>query len=369
MCDLTGWTGEPYVRSKFRFFSKCLLGCAVVVGLVATPVAAASMKPAKKSQDEILYSFVGGADGAYPGSGIIADSSGNFYDTTEEGGKANLGTVFELTANGAESVLYSFAGGASDGALPGASLIADGAGNLYGTTIDGGNGDCGDAGCGTVFELMPGGGESILYSFQGDGDGAGPQASLFMDSAGNLFGTTFAGGSSNCEGGGGTVCELAPAGNGTWAESVLYAFGGGTDGAGPQGGLIEDPAGNLYGTTTSGGPSVHCPGGCGTVFELSPTRVGSWTEAVIHSFKLPHNGGDGAYPASNLMMDVHGNLFGTTPQGGSKACGGGCGVIFELSPSHNGTWTETFPFKFTAGKHGAFPSAGLFRKKRGVFYR
>jgi len=358
------------VRSNSRNFGKCLLVCGTVIGIAAVPAIAGPVKPAKTIQDTLLYSFAGGAsDGAYPVSGLVAGSAGNFFGTTEYGGTNDFGTVFELSSNGTETVLYNFAGGASDGALPAASLIADGSGNLYGTTVNGGSGDCSDDGCGTVFEVTPGVGETVLYFFQGGTDGSGPQGNLFMDDAGNLYGTTYAGGSADCEGGCGTVFKLTPNGGGSWTESVIYSFAGGSDGAGPEAGLIQDSSGNFYSTTASGGPSVRCPGGCGTVFELSPGGNGSWSASVIYSFKPPHHGDDGAYPGANLMMDGNGNLFGTTPQGGSRVCGGGCGAIFELSPARNGSWTESLLFKFAAGKHGAFPSGGLIAdKSSGLIY-
>jgi uncharacterized repeat protein (TIGR03803 family) len=348
-----------------KLLGACLLGCAAIA--LAQPAAAGPAKPGKVLSDQLLYSFAGGpSDGAFPVSGLIADNAGNFYGATEYGGANNLGAVYELAPNGTETVLYNFAGGASDGALPAASLIMDGAGNLYGTTVNGGDGDCADSGCGTVFEVTPGGGETVLYSFQGDADGVGPQANLFMDSAGNLYGTTYAGGSPNCEGGCGTVFELTPSGN-SWTESVLYTFAGGADGAGPLAGLIEDNSGNLYGTTASGGPSIHCPGGCGTVFELSPSG-GSWTENVIYFFKPPHHNGDGAYPQSNLLLDSNGNLWGTTPEGGPKICGGGCGAVFELTPSHGVKWDENQFIRFQGARHGAFPSGGLISDGSGTFY-
>ncbi|HEY3638488.1 MAG TPA: choice-of-anchor tandem repeat GloVer-containing protein [Rhizomicrobium sp.] len=346
------------MRSGSRFFGKCLLACSALVALSAAPVLAGDAAPKKiKDHDTLLYSFGANAsDGAYPFAGLIADSSGDFFGTTEYGGTNNLGTVFELSSSGTESVLYSFAGGASDGAIPAASLISDSLGNLYGTTVNGGSGDCSDAGCGTVFEVTPAGAEKVIYQFQGDADGLNPQASLFMDGSGNLFGTTYAGGSQNCEGGCGTVFELSPSKGGGWTESVIYSFQGGNDGDGPQGGLVEDSSGNLYGTTSFGGASTHCPTGCGTVFQLSPSGNGSWTNKVIYFFKPPLHGGDGAYPASNLMMDGQGNLWGTTPQGGSKSCGGGCGAVFELAKTGKNSWAETTPFRFAAGKHGAFPT-------------
>jgi uncharacterized repeat protein (TIGR03803 family) len=157
--------------------------------------------------------------------------------------------------------------------------------------------------------------EKVLHSFNG-GDGANPAAGLIFDAAGNLYGTTTGGGTS----GYGTVFELTPMGGGGWTETILYSFGNGTDGAIPYAGLIFDAAGNLYGTTFGGGPY----GGAGTVFELTPTAGGGWTETVLHSF----NGGDGANPVAGLIFDAAGNLYGTTTGGGTY----GGGTAFELSP-------------------------------------
>jgi len=163
--------------------------------------------------------------------------------------------VFQLTPSGNLTLLHSFTGG-SDGALPFAGLIADAAGNLYGTTNGGGDGSNG-----TVFQLTPSGDLNVLHSFTGGSDGTYPEAGLIVDAAGNLYGTTYGGGAS----GQGTVFQLSPSG----ALNVLHSFTGGTDGGRPVADLIADAAGNLYGTTALGGANTSCPGGCGTVFELT----------------------------------------------------------------------------------------------------
>ncbi len=213
--------------------------------------------------ETVLYSFCrlpGCTDGAYPQAGLVADSSGNLYGTTPFGGAANDGVVFKLSSGGTETVLYSFLGG-GDGAFPGSSLIADGSGNLYGTTAAGGASNNG-----VIFKLTPGGFETVLHSFKGS-DGAGPFASPIADGSGNLYGTTAAGGAPGCGGSGcGVVFKLAP--DGTYA--VLYSFTGGSDGANPAFGLIADGGGNLYGTTPSGGAPGCGTSGCGVVFKLTP---------------------------------------------------------------------------------------------------
>lgn len=190
---------------------------------------------------KILYSFAGHSDGAYPEASLIRDSAGNLYGTTERGGDSyGLGTVFKVGADGTETVLYSFRHGVNDGLYPTASLIEDQGGDLYGTTSSGGK-----YGHGTVFELTSDGTEKILYAFRDGRDGAIPYGGLIADSAGNLYGTTYDGGDSA----NGTVFKLAPDGT----ETVLHRFSGGNDGAHPDSSLIADRKGRLYGTTTAGG--------------------------------------------------------------------------------------------------------------------
>jgi uncharacterized repeat protein (TIGR03803 family) len=209
-----------------------------------------------------------------------------------------------------ESVLYSFAG--NDGANPLAGVIMDSQGNVYGTTRDGGS-----AGYGAVFELSPAasGGytEAVLYSFTGGTDGTTPSGGLTMDSAGDLYGTTVSGGS-----GYGTVFELSPATGGGYTEKVLYSFIGGSDGFTPIGGLVMDSSGDLYGTTMSGSPDDD-----GALFELSPVTYGGYIESV-YAF----TGSNGSTPSGGLILDSKGDVYGTTEDGGSDSEG----VVFELTP-------------------------------------
>ncbi len=258
--------------------------------------------------ETVPYSFKGGSDGAFPSAGLVMDAAGNLYGTTGFGGAPNAGTVFKLDPSGNKTVLYSFKGG-SDGNVPVAGLIMDAAGNVYGTTQDGGSGGGCSFGCGTLFKLDPAGNETVLHSFTGSpGDGGRPVAGLIMDTAGNLYGTTAEGGSGTCTvingvpvSGCGTVFKLDPAAN----ETVLHSFTGGSDGTQPLAALIFDQAGNLYGTTELGGSF-----GSGTVFKLDP----SGNETVLHAFT---GGNDGAAPLfAGLIMDIAGNLYGTTQNGG-----------------------------------------------------
>lgn len=259
-----------------------------------------------------------------------------------------------------EEVLHAFTG-IPDGQYDVGGLLRDSAGNLYGVTSEGGNDGCGFAGCGAIFELSPKGGqwtESILYAFPGGSGGAQPEGNLIFDATGNLYGVTDAGGS-----GAGLVYELIHNSDGSWTASILYTFTGGSDGANPIAGLVFDGAGNLYGTTQFGGDS-SCPGfaGCGVVFELSPSSGGAWNETVIHTFE----GSDGEVPQSPLIFDAAGNLYGTTVEGGtalSGLCTIGCGVIFE-STHASGSWEQKiihdFDFYNGGGPMGnlIFDSAG-----------
>ena len=226
-------------------------------------------------------------------------------------------------------VLYNFQGG-KDGMYPSAGLISNTAGNLYGVTAGGGEG--GNGGCGTVFELRLVKGnwsEGVLYRFPGSAkDGCYPYANLTFDTHANLYGTTEAGGQGDCFGRKcGTVFELTPVAGGKWKETVLYRFAGGNDGSGPDGGLVLDGAGNVYGSTENGGGSCDC----GTVFELTPSSDGGWSETILHSF----SGSDGAGPGS-LTFDVAGNLYGVASYDGEYSAG----VVFELRPGSGGTWSE-----------------------------
>ena len=301
--------------------------------------------------ENILTDFVGSGGPVLPYAGLIFDKAGNLYGTTVLGGINNQGTVFELTPNEngvwTQTVLYNFTGN-SDGGQPHSSLLLDPGGNLYGTTNFGGSTNC-TQGCGTIFELSPGSGgwtETVLYSFTGGSDGREPSARLLFDSSNNLYGTTLLGGNigSICSAGCGTVFKMKPTSSG-WAESVLYAFQAGTDGASPYAGLTFDTAGNLYGTASAGGRAAS-----GIVFELTPGASG-WSESAIHAFS---GGSDGKYPYGDLIFDSSGNLYGTAYQGGAP----GYGVVFQLQPNSKGGWSEKVLHSF-ANTPAGNPVAGL----------
>jgi uncharacterized repeat protein (TIGR03803 family) len=300
----------------------------------------------------VLYKFQGNPDGANPSAGVIRDATGNLYGTTSAGGASNVGTVFKLSKTG-ETVLYSFCPGGppcTDGANPGAGLVQDAIGNLYGTA--GGGTGCSGRGCGVVFRLDTTGKETVLYSFCPAGipctDGANPSGGLIQDGSGDFYGTTMIGGGSGCRNGYGcgTVFRLDT--NGT--ETVLYSFTGFPDGQYPGAGVIRDGSGNFYGTTGIGGIFNK-----GTVFKLNNAGV----ESVLRSFKART---DGKSPAG-VIRDADGNLYGTAASGGGTGCGGpGCGVVFKLDV----TGKETVLHRF-AGGDGAAP-VGLIRDAGGNLY-
>ena len=302
------------------------------------------------SKETVLYSFAGGTtDGANPNGGVILDSSGNLFGTTTIGGTNGLGVVYELDSTGKETVLHNFAGGASDGANPFSGLVEDSGGNLYGTTFNGGAHNLG-----TVFKIDASSKESMLYSFAGGAnDGANPQAGLAIDSDGNLFGTTSNGGTAGV----GIVFELDAGGK----EAVLHTFAGGdSDGANPYARVIRDPKGNLYGTTTGGGVNNK-----GTVFKLDT----SGTETLLYSFS---GGGDGSDALGDLLLDPAGNLFGTTSKDGQGHCLPvfprqliGCGVVFELDATGKKTSLHSFA---GAPNDGSTPFSGLTLDAAGNLY-
>jgi uncharacterized repeat protein (TIGR03803 family) len=348
-----------------------------VLAIFAVTLWVTSIWAATSWNAKVLHNFGSGADGQYPASGLISDAAGNLYGTTIFGGDYQGGTVFELTptANGGwtETVLHSFGNGTDGFGLYG-GVIFDAAGNLYGTTVNGG-----PKGLGTVFELTPtaGGGwtETVLHSFGSTAKGAAyPFSGLVFDAAGNLYGTTFVGGTYYCavlHAGCGTVFELTPTAGGVWRETVLHSFGSGADGYYLQGaGVILDAAGNVYGTTIFGGGNdcqVAQNYGCGIVFELSPNGVGGWTETVLHDFE--NNGTDGSGPDAALTMDAAGNLYGTTSGGGDPTCGGsGCGTVFELTPAADGSWLETVLHSFGGSPDGASPFSPLIFDPAGNLY-
>ncbi len=269
-----------------------------------------------------LYSFVIFAKDSpwQPYGDLLIGADGALYGTTSLGGKHSCGTVFRFTPGAPPVVLYSFRVHGKDGCNPLAGLIADAQGNLYGTTLLGGR-----YGSGTVFRVAPDGTETVLWSLGRGNDAALPQAKLTMDAAGNLYGTTFNGGTSQ----NGAVFKLTPAGQ----ESVLYSFSGGADGANPTAPILVDAQGNVFGTTFQGGQD-----GVGTVFSIAP----GGSETVLHSFTLKKS--DGAYPGGGLTAGPDGTLYGTTENGGAHATG----MVFALAADGTETVLTSFGGKYNA---------------------
>ena len=302
---------------------------------------------------QTLYTFDPGTgeDGYGPAGQLARDSSGILYGTTDAGGKKGWGSVFELKPSPTRPVsviapwteirIHDFA--YSDGAVPyNGDLLLDSAGNLYGTTFHGGR-----YGAGTVYKMTPSNGgwtHTVLYSFTGGNDGANPVAGVALDAAGNLYGTTYDGGYY----GEGVVYQVTPSGT----ETVLYNFTGGNDGSLPYTGVIFDQSGNLFGATAFGGS-----GGGGVVFELSPGS-GGWSYSQV--YPLPGSGW-GVY--ERLVMDGRGNLYGTIFKGSYS----GYGSVFKLTPS-NGAWTYTSLHAFTGGDDGANPYGGVVLDANGNLY-
>src|SRR5580658_6078614 len=347
-------------------------------------------------KEKVLYSFQGAPDGSFPGGGVVFDKAGNLYGVTEDGGSgscppAQCGILYQLSPPAqkggpwSETVLYVFKGQLyGDGSSPAGTLLIDRSGNLYGATGYGGTGRCkifgGVVGCGTVYELSPptkqgeGWTETVLYSFKGDKDGQLAGESLTFDAQGNIYGATAYGGGygscnepyyQHC----GSIYELSPpqTKGGEWTEKVLYGFKGVKsgqqvgDGANPNGALVLDSKGAIYGTTYFGGNNQKgsCEGGvggtgCGIVFKLTPpvNKSGAWAKKTVYLF----NGQDGANSAAGVVFDGSGNLYGTTSFGP-----GPYGLVFELKkPSGDAhSWTETVLHPFSGGNGGGDPIAGL----------
>jgi len=363
---------------------------------------------------QVIYSFTGGADGGNAATALARDAAGNLYGTTVVGGADNCGTVFKLANLGGgrwqESVLHSF-NCFDEGKNPYGGVTMDGDGNLYGTTVAGGQGTCAGDGCGVVYKLSQSGGnwtETVLYPFQDSPDGWGPGGAVIFDRAGNLYGTTPDGGS-NGEGtvyqlsqtngqwterlihnftggddggvgslgpllldsfgniygvteigganGAGTAYKLTPLAGGDWRFTVLYPFRGQPDAGFPYSGLIADARGILYGTTYFGGAD-----GVGAVFALGPgPTIAGWRDSVLYSFQ---GGSDGSGPLGNLLFDSAGNLLGTASTGGDPC---GCGVVFKLTPNGSG-WTQTVLHTFGAPPDAASPSYGLTADGAGNYF-
>jgi uncharacterized repeat protein (TIGR03803 family) len=348
-------TPAPEAISNFDIHART--GVIVVTAAIVFAMTIIAAPVAQAQRLSILHAFTG-PDGGQPQAGLTMDQAGNFYGTTTSGG-AGYGTVFKLSHAGSGwtlSTLYTFQGGGSDGAYPIARVLFGPDGALYGTTNGGG-----DSGFGTVFSLRPPitacrsaqcpWTETVLHRFTGFGDGINPgYGDLAFDAAGNIYGTTYAGG----QGGVGVVFKLTRSGE-RWTESVLYSFSpSGSGGTLPYGGVVLDSAGNLYGVAFGGINNQ------GVVFQLSHPGS-SWTETVIHSFGGPPDDGEGPY--GTPIMDQQGNLYGTTYKGGST----GAGTVYELQPSGN-SWTYSVLADLPAFANGGGPTGSLTMDAAGSLY-
>ena len=313
------------------------------------------LKPALASSptESVIYNFTPAISN--PATSLVADAAGNLYGTALDGNTYPNGAVFELSPNSkggwTEKTLVTFNG--TNGSFPESSMILDSEGNLYGSTALGGDGPCvgTPSGCGVIFELSPptGGGQwtyTILYNFQGGSDGTGPGGNLVMDHAGNLYGTTGPSGMGSAMNGAVWELQAPTQQGGTWTQKTLYAFNG-TDGFTPNSLTLTD--GSLYGTTAEGGSTNYA----GTVFQLRPSN-GSWTYTQLYAFL---NGTDGGFPFSVISSTTAGTLYGTTSQGGQY----NWGTVFKLTQNSGGTWTESVIYNFTGGADGATPESPLIR--------
>jgi hypothetical protein len=366
-----------HVIDKFRLSLHRSLALSFALTALASTLQAAEWK------EKVLYSFQDGSDGATPVGGLVVDKQGNIFGATINGGSqacvsiTECGTVFELSPPAKsgdpwiEQVLYVFKGNAAgDGAGPYGGIVIGKHGHIYGTTSYGGNGDCvllgTKEGCGVVYELNPpqvsGGAwtERVIYNFQGGKDGQLPVGDLTMDKDGDLYGATeFGGGLGSCDAPFyqhcGTVYKLTrPKPPGVeWTEQLLHSFAGGKDGAAPNGGLLLDDKGAIYGTTASGGGSSYylCStngfNGCGTAFKLQRERSGAWTEQVLRRFK----GFGGAAGPSAMIFGPNNVLY--ISSGGGKLENG---LIFSLRETTGGVWVEEYLYEFlsyfTSGPSG-----------------
>ncbi len=394
--------------SARRYFSRRLWAVLLLTAALSAACWAAD-------NEQVVYNFTGGTDGGDPAAQLVFDDAGNLYGTTVVGGVYGCGTVFKLSFSSNqwnETVVFDFDCYGS-GKNPYGGVTLDSSGNLYGTTVAGGSGgECSGDGCGVVYELSKSGDtwtESVLYNFTGGDDGFGPGSTVVFDKAGNLYGTTpdggmysegvvyqlapnngqwtqtvihpFTGGDDGAVGslgpllvdatgslngvtelggkyGAGVVFKLSPAGN-SWNFTTLYAFQGLPDAGYTYGGLIADSRGRLYGTTLYGGTA-----GLGTVFEVSAgaTVRNPWKEDVLYSFQ---GGVDASFPTSSLVFDAAGNLYGTSSTGGNPSCD--CGTIFKLTPQSGG-WSESVLHNFGAKGDGNSPSYGMTSDGQGSYF-
>jgi uncharacterized repeat protein (TIGR03803 family) len=313
--------------------------------VAATAVFALSLATVTAATTNVIFSFEGG-NGEYADTDLETDSAGNIYGTTVLGGDFGGGTVFQLspTTNGwVHTVLYSFTGGA-DGGEPYKGVTVDRDGNLYGTAVTGGSGSC-EGGCGVAYKLTNSAGtwtQTVIHAFTGGDDGSGPGARLTVDGSGNVYGMAPTGGAY----GSGTIYKIHQ-GHGAWNLKVIHAFTGGADGSTGSAGRMILRNGRLYGAATVGGTY-----GSGVIFELAPRAIGEWGFRAIYSFRGQP---DGSFPYGALLFDGSGNIYGTTYYGGAN----NIGAVYKLSPRHLGEWNENVLYSFQEGTDGNSPISNL----------
>ena len=325
-----------------------------ISALAVTAAFVLSVASAAAVTTDVILSFEED-EGEYADTDLETDSAGNIYGTTVLGGDFGSGTVFQLspTPNGwVHTVLYSFTGGA-DGGEPYKGVTIDREGNLYGTAVTGGSGSC-EGGCGVAYKLTNSGGnwtQTVIHAFTGGDDGSGPGARLTVDRGGNIYGMAPTGGANGL----GTIYKISQAGA-AWTFKVIHTFTGGDDGATGSAGRMVLRRARLYGAATTGG--AH---GSGVIFELSPRAVGEWDFRAIYAFKGQP---DGSFPYGALLFAGSGKIYGTTYYGGTN----GIGAVYELSPRRNGEWHENVIYSFQEGSDGNSPISNLVFDPAGNLY-
>ena len=336
------------MESKRFLHSVCLaFATSLAAGILATSAWASSAP-------QVIYSFAGENDGEYTDTDLVIDSAGNLYGSSVQGGAFGGGTVFRVSPSGhgwKHTVLYSFTGGA-DGGEPYKGVTLDSEGNLYGTAVTGGGGSC-EGGCGVAYKLTHVGGtwtQSVIHTFTGGNDGSGPGAGLTLDKHGNVYGMTPTGGANGL----GVIFRLQPQASGEWKIKVLHTFSG-DDGATGSAGRLVLRSGTLYGAATVGGAN-----GLGTIFSLKHIP-GQWQFKNLYSFKGQPDAG---FPYGGLTFDAAGNLYGTTYYDGANDFGS----VYQLSPQPDGSWTERVLYSFKGGRDGMGSISNLVFSKKGALY-
>jgi uncharacterized repeat protein (TIGR03803 family) len=323
------------------------------IGICVLAISVLLATAAAASTTHITYSFNGDDDGEYADTDLVLDSAGNIFGTTVQGGDFASGTVWELTAAGQHLVLYSFTGGL-DGGEPYKGVTLDAQGNLYGTAVTGGRGGC-EGGCGVVYKLThtaSGWRQNVVYYFSGGNDGSGPGSGVTIDSSGNVFGMTPTGGANGL----GVVFQLSPSPTGLPRFKVIHTFTGGADGASASAGRLVIRSGKLYGVATTGGNF-----GSGVAFELTPTLSGEWSVKTLYSFRGQPDAG---FPYGGVLFDARGNLYGTTYYDGANDLG----AVYELIPTPSGEWGERVLYSFRGGTDGAGSIGNLVFDRLGNLY-